>query len=204
MCIRDSQMSKRDLREKMREEQEIDRLHAELKASQRKEQEPSDQPERPARKPRVENKIIGDQLSYAAVGDKDGGQMGRIRKVELTKITEAGGDASWDRVERSTKVGEVTDSLGRRRFHGAFTGGFSAGWFNSVGTKEGWTPQTFRSSRNERAQHKQSVDDFMDDEDKEETSSGQAPVSYTHLRAHETVLDLVCRLLLEKKKTMKT
>ena len=29
---------------------------------------------------------------------------------------------------------------------------------------------------------------------------GIAPVSYTHLRAHETVLDLVCRLLLEKKK----
>ena len=30
-----------------------------------------------------------------------------------------------------------------------------------------------------------------------------APVSYTHLRAHETVLDLVCRLLLEKKKTLR-
>ena len=29
---------------------------------------------------------------------------------------------------------------------------------------------------------------------------GSLPVSYTHLRAHETVLDLVCRLLLEKKK----
>ena len=29
-------------------------------------------------------------------------------------------------------------------------------------------------------------------------------VSYTHLRAHETVLDLVCRLLLEKKKKPKT
>ena len=27
-------------------------------------------------------------------------------------------------------------------------------------------------------------------------------VSYTHLRAHETVLDLVCRLLLEKKKNI--
>ena len=26
------------------------------------------------------------------------------------------------------------------------------------------------------------------------------PVSYTHLRAHETSQDLVCRLLLEKKK----
>ena len=31
-----------------------------------------------------------------------------------------------------------------------------------------------------------------------------AAVSYTHLRAHETVLDLVCRLLLEKKKHKKT
>ena len=29
-----------------------------------------------------------------------------------------------------------------------------------------------------------------------------AAVSYTHLRAHETVLDLVCRLLLEKKNNM--
>ena len=31
-------------------------------------------------------------------------------------------------------------------------------------------------------------------------SDATNPVSYTHLRAHETVLDLVCRLLLEKKK----
>src|SRR5665811_1406001 len=30
------------------------------------------------------------------------------------------------------------------------------------------------------------------------------PVSYTHLRAHETVLDLVCRLLLEKKQNQRT
>src|SRR5665811_2380529 len=29
-------------------------------------------------------------------------------------------------------------------------------------------------------------------------TSEWSPVSYTHLRAHETVLDLVCRLLLEK------
>ena len=29
---------------------------------------------------------------------------------------------------------------------------------------------------------------------------GVRAVSYTHLRAHETVLDIVCRLLLEKKK----
>ena len=31
-------------------------------------------------------------------------------------------------------------------------------------------------------------------------TQGTVAVSYTHLRAHETVLDLVCRLLLEKKK----
>ena len=33
---------------------------------------------------------------------------------------------------------------------------------------------------------------------------GASSVSYTHLRAHETVLDLVCRLLLEKKNTIQT
>ena len=32
------------------------------------------------------------------------------------------------------------------------------------------------------------------------THTGLCPVSYTHLRAHETRHDLVCRLLLEKKK----
>ena len=36
------------------------------------------------------------------------------------------------------------------------------------------------------------------------TAAKLAAVSYTHLRAHETVLDLVCRLLLEKKKTNNT
>lgn len=80
----------------------------------------------------------------------------------------------------------------RRRFHGAFTGGFSAGYYNSVGSKEGeacdcrrtgaeaeadttatastgWTPSTFKSSRSQRAsQQNQSVADaakaFMDEE----------------------------------------
>ena len=32
---------------------------------------------------------------------------------------------------------------------------------------------------------------------------GVISVSYTHLRAHETVLDLVCRLLLEKKNVVR-
>jgi G patch domain-containing protein 1 len=61
----------------------------------------------------------------------------------------------------------VTDEQGRRRFHGAFTGGFSAGYFNSVGSKEGWTPATFVSTRDARAQAQQRVEDFMDDEDRQ-------------------------------------
>ena len=62
----------------------------------------------------------------------------------------------------------------------------------------------FRENPNERA-----TSIFEDDElrlllaaifpgQKKESPSVKA-VSYTHLRAHETVLDLVCRLLLEKK-----
>ncbi len=59
----------------------------------------------------------------------------------------------------------VTDEQGRKRFHGAFTGGFSAGYYNTVGSKEGWTPQSFSSSRDARAQPLQAVADFMDEED---------------------------------------
>ena len=33
-------------------------------------------------------------------------------------------------------------------------------------------------------------------------AAAAGPVSYTHLRAHETEADLVCRLLLEKKKVL--
>ena len=38
------------------------------------------------------------------------------------------------------------------------------------------------------------------DRERPAAGDGGGPVSYTHLRAPETVLDLVCRLLLEKKK----
>lgn len=39
--------------------------------------------------------------------------------------------------EKKAKELYVLDKQGRRRFHGAFTGGFSAGYYNTVGTKEG-------------------------------------------------------------------
>ncbi|KAJ6749090.1 hypothetical protein OIU79_030065 [Salix purpurea] len=54
-------------------------------------------------------------------------------------------------------------------FHGAFTGGFSAGYYNTAGSKEGWTPQTFTSSRKNRAEFKQqSMLNFLDEDEKEE------------------------------------
>ncbi|KAJ8248986.1 hypothetical protein GJAV_G00229930 [Gymnothorax javanicus] len=61
----------------------------------------------------------------------------------------------------------VKDEKGRfKRFHGAFTGGFSAGYFNTVGSKEGWAPSTFVSSRKQKAELQTSrPEDFMDDED---------------------------------------
>jgi G patch domain-containing protein 1 len=85
--------------------------------------------------------------------------------------------------------------------HGAFTGGFSAGYFNTVGSKEGastssesspplpssarrtradlppspgWTPATFVSSRSDRAKQKASrPEDYMDEEDIAELRENQ-------------------------------
>jgi len=48
-----------------------------------------------------------------------------------------------------------------QRFHGAFTGGFSAGYFNTVDTKEGWKPSN-------QKRKDQRLEDFMDEQDHEE------------------------------------
>ncbi|KAL9101462.1 MAG: hypothetical protein Q9163_003277 [Psora crenata] len=72
---------------------------------------------------------------------------------------------------------EVTDDQGRKRLHGAFTGGFSAGYFNTVGSKEGWTPSTFVSSRSNRSKDaikpQQKPEDFMDEEDMAEAEEAR-------------------------------
>lgn len=50
--------------------------------------------------------------------------------------------------------------------HGAFTGGFVAGYKNTVGSEMGWTPSNFVSSKNARnTNKKQTVMDYMDHED---------------------------------------
>ncbi|PGH00131.1 G patch domain-containing protein 1 [Blastomyces parvus] len=74
---------------------------------------------------------------------------------------------------------EVRDERGRKRLHGAFTGGFSAGYFNTVGSKEGWTPSTFVSSRRNRTKdekqppQQQRPEDFMDEEDLREAEEAR-------------------------------
>ena len=63
-----------------------------------------------------------------------------------------------------------TDAEGRRRFHGAFEGGFSAGYHNTVGSKEGWAPSAFRSSRGDRApanDERSRAETYMDDDERE-------------------------------------
>ncbi|RDW71909.1 DUF1604-domain-containing protein [Coleophoma crateriformis] len=73
---------------------------------------------------------------------------------------------------------EVRDERGLKRLHGAFTGGFSAGYFNTVGSKEGWTPSTFVSSRSNRKKDdpkaaQRRPEDYMDDEDIADAAEAQ-------------------------------
>ncbi|KAF1531791.1 G patch domain-containing protein 1, partial [Eudyptes sclateri] len=86
-----------------------------------------------------------------------------------------------ERIKKPVPLQEQTvkDAKGRyQRFHGAFTGGFSAGYFNTVGTKEGWTPSAFVSSRQKRADRTiLGPEDFMDEEDLSEF--GIAPKDIT-------------------------
>ncbi|XP_065353099.1 G patch domain-containing protein 1 [Cloeon dipterum] len=85
--------------------------------------------------------------------------------TQLEELTE---DELWAKKPVPVEEQVATDKQGRRRFHGAFTGGFSAGYFNTVGSEEGWTPATFRSTRAEKeAKRQQRPEDFMDDEDQE-------------------------------------
>ncbi|XP_024075149.1 G patch domain-containing protein 1 isoform X1 [Terrapene carolina triunguis] len=86
-----------------------------------------------------------------------------------------------ERIKKPVPLQEQTvkDEKGRyKRFHGAFSGGFSAGYFNTVGSKEGWAPSTFVSSRQKRADKTVlGPEDFMDEEDLSEY--GIAPKEIT-------------------------
>ena len=57
-----------------------------------------------------------------------------------------------------------------QRFHGAFTGGFSAGYFNTVGSEQGWKPTEHHATSDEPSsqQQQQRPEDFMDEQDHNE------------------------------------
>ena len=108
----------------------------------------------------------------------------------------------WKQEARSTE--------GRKRFHGAFTGGFSAGYYNTVGSKRGyiftlmlskivgWEPVSFVSSRNARSAPlamKMSREGYMDDEDLNDFMSSELVYCKSSVSDQDklsTVLDALC------------
>ncbi|XP_067933246.1 G patch domain-containing protein 1-like [Watersipora subatra] len=93
-----------------------------------------------------------------------------------TPVEQIDGDGSLSKLanENKLKAQKVRDKQGRERFHGAFTGGYSAGYYNTVGTAEGWTPSTFTSRRKKIDDASSNVhgqsgrpEDYMDEEDLE-------------------------------------
>ncbi|GJT02330.1 G patch domain-containing protein TGH [Tanacetum coccineum] len=102
-----------------------------------------------------------DFVFYGTPIEREEDQISRKRK----SVAEASGQLRTVPAHKQ----EVRDEEGRRRFHGAFSGGFSAGYFNTVGSKEGWTPQTFTSSRKKRAEIiQQDVSTYLDEDEKAE------------------------------------
>lgn len=105
--------------------------------------------------------------------------------VPYSKRTRKMNNSSAVRSNKRLKPDTVVDDQGRQRFHGAFTGGFSAGYFNTVGSEgrsllschenrpftslrdtEGFQPATFNSSRKNRATiQSQSIHQFADESD---------------------------------------
>ncbi|CAE7556576.1 GPATCH1 [Symbiodinium natans] len=83
-----------------------------------------------------------------------------------------------DYVEVKRPDGTVAKARGERTFYGAFEGGFSAGYWGTVGSKEGWEPASFSSSRSKRhAEAALQVEDFMDEEDLRDHRSSRKTIS---------------------------
>eukprot|EP00961_Rhodomonas_salina_P217293 2936117-Rhodomonas_salina.1 len=113
---------------------------------------------------RLDDSEAGERLIGSLIFEEEG--EARTTKA-FKKLEENKKRKPWE------QASEVLDDQGRKRLHGAFTGGFSAGYFNTVGSKEGWAPATFVSSRSNRAKYdKQKLEDFMDAEDVAEEQTG--------------------------------
>ncbi|CAJ0836133.1 11137_t:CDS:10 [Entrophospora sp. SA101] len=96
---------------------------------------------------------------------------------------------------------EVRDENGIRRLHGAFKGGWSAGYYNTVGSKEGWSPSSFVSSRKKRTDFKAyKPEDFMDEEDLEELAQEKKLVTTEEFDYFGTLTDKFIADLIEPSK----
>ncbi|XP_042294408.1 G patch domain-containing protein 1 [Sceloporus undulatus] len=114
-----------------------------------------------------------------AAGESDGEEEGDF----VTFGTPLEPLEEGERIKKPVPLQEQTvrDEKGRyKRFHGAFSGGFSAGYFNTVGSKEGWAPSTFVSSRQKRAEKTVlGPEDFMDEEDLSEHGIAPKEIAVT-------------------------
>jgi hypothetical protein len=95
--------------------------------------------------------VIGTPIDTIAAAEAGGLSSSRTKPSSRLDIALRGPISEAQ--SQASRRQEVLDERGRPlRFHGAFTGGFSAGYFNTVGSAEGWTPSTFVSSRTKKAE----------------------------------------------------
>eukprot|EP00657_Telonema_sp_P-1_P002819 TRINITY_DN1654_c0_g1_i2.p1 TRINITY_DN1654_c0_g1~~TRINITY_DN1654_c0_g1_i2.p1 ORF type:complete len:156 (-),score=57.53 TRINITY_DN1654_c0_g1_i2:20-487(-) len=98
---------------------------------------------------------------------------------------------------RAARLGEEQDSesdLGRRSTVPSL--------FHKIPTTKGLSisARSAKLTKGKKSTEKSTKKKSTKKSTKKKSTKKTVTVSYTHLRAHETVLDLVCRLLLEKKK----
>ena len=104
---------------------------------------------------------IGTPL-YDSGDDSDGDEMKKEWRIAFNDRSRTGKEKRAAQI--NARDGFVLDEQGRRRFHGAFTGGFSAGYYNTCGSADGWAPATFKSSRKDKLR-KQNDDKLKSNED---------------------------------------
>ena len=83
---------------------------------------------------------------------------------------------------------KAKDPQGNTRWKGAFTGGFEAGFKNTCGSKNGWTPTSFVSSVFKKAEtsNERTIFDYMDKEDLGRESVSQNIVLNSNFEGSKT------------------
>jgi Protein of unknown function (DUF1604) len=124
---------------------------------------------------------IGDEAPAAATGGASYSSFASERAAAATMAR-----PSSSIYTSSSSAGGITRKRLRtaqqqknERFHGAFTGGFSAGYYNTVGSREGWEPTEYGASTASRMElpgqnvPQQSIHSFMDEQDHNEWGGPQ-------------------------------